>query len=121
MNLSSYLTNSNVGAFIFILCAFILVGCQSEQTAEKEATDETIPVKLVLVTMFETGEDEGDQAGEFQLWKERQNLSVRIPFPQSHHDLFYNPDTQVLGMVTGIGTAKSATATMALGLSLIHI
>ena len=37
-------------------------------------------------------------------------------FPQSHHDLYYNPETQVLGMVTGIGTAKSATATMALGL-----
>ena len=30
--------------------------------------------------------------------------------------IFYNPDTQVLGMVTGMGTAKSATATMALGL-----
>ena len=116
MNLSSYLTNFNVGASILILCALILVGCQSEQTVEKEATDEPLPVKLVLVTMFEIGEDEGDQAGEFQLWKERQNLSVRIPFPQSHHDLFYNSDTQVLGMVTGIGTAKSASATMALGL-----
>ena len=94
MNRSSYLENFNVGAFIFILCMFILVGCQSEKPIEEEATGEPIPVKLVLVTMFEIGEDEGDQAGEFQLWKERQNLSVRIPFPQSHHDLFYNPDTR---------------------------
>ena len=37
-------------------------------------------------------------------------------FPHSHHDLFYNEDTQVLGIVTGIGTAKSASAIMALGL-----
>ena len=66
--------------------------------------------------MFEIGADEGDTAGEFQLWKERRNLDQRIPFPQSHHDLYYNSESQILGMVTGIGTAKSATATMALGL-----
>lgn len=73
-------------------------------------------VKFVLVTMFEIGEDEGDKAGEFQLWKERRALSTRVPFPHSHHDLYLNEATGVLGMVTGIGTFKSATATMALGL-----
>jgi purine nucleoside permease len=50
------------------------------------------------------------------LWKERRKLDVRIPFPQSHHDLYYNPDSQILGIVTGMGNIKSATATMALGL-----
>ena len=75
-----------------------------------------IPVKVVIVTMFEIGQDEGDQSGEFQLWKERQELDVRVAFPHSHHDLFYNPRTHVLGIVTGIGTAKSASAIMALGL-----
>ena len=75
-----------------------------------------LPVKVVIVTMFEIGEDEGDQAGEFQLWKERQGLDIKIAFPHSHHDLFYNQHTQVLGVVTGIGTAKSASAIMALGL-----
>ena len=75
-----------------------------------------LPVKVVIVSLFEIGKDEGDTAGEFQLWKERRNLNVRIPFPQSFHDLYYNPDTQVLGMVTGIGTARSTAATMALGL-----
>lgn len=75
-----------------------------------------IEIRIVLVTMFEIGEDEGDTAGEFQLWKERRGLTTRIPFPQSHHDLYLNPKTGVLAMVTGIGTAKSATATMALGL-----
>ena len=73
-------------------------------------------VKFVIVTMFEIGEDEGDTAGEFQLWKARQQLTTRVPFPHSHHDLYLNEETGVLGMVTGIGTFKSATATMALGL-----
>ena len=75
-----------------------------------------IPIKLVLVTMFEIGEDEGDAPGEFQLWKERRGLSQRIPFPHSHHDLFLNPDTGVLGVVTGVGTLNSTTSIMALGL-----
>lgn len=75
-----------------------------------------LPVRVVLVTMFEVGEDTGDAPGEFQFWRERRGLNVRLPFPHAHHDLYYNPETQVLGMVTGIGTAKSAGATMALGL-----
>lgn len=75
-----------------------------------------LPVRIVLVTMFEIGEDSGDAPGEFQLWKERRHLHTRIPFPQSHHDLYYNPGSQILAMVTGIGNIKSAAATMALGL-----
>jgi purine nucleoside permease len=50
-----------------------------------------IPVKVVIVTMFEVGQDTGDVPGEFQFWRERRKLDVRIPFPQSHHDLYYNP------------------------------
>lgn len=75
-----------------------------------------LPVRAVIVTMFEIGNDTGDAPGEFQLWKERRHLDTRIAFPQSYHDLFYNPDTRILGIVTGVGTARSATATMALGL-----
>ena len=75
-----------------------------------------LPVRIVIVTMFEIGQDSGDTPGEFQLWKERRHLDQRIPFPQSHHDLFYNAESQTLGMVTGMGSIKSAAATMALGL-----
>ena len=74
------------------------------------------PVKVVIVTHFELGDDEGDKPGEFQFWKTRRDLSERYEFPQSHHDLFYNPSSQILGIVTGMGTAKSASAIMALGL-----
>jgi len=76
----------------------------------------SLPVRVVLVTMFEIGEDEGDRPAEFQLWKERRPFDMQIPFPHSHHDLFYDEENQVLAMVTGIGTARSAAATMALGL-----
>ena len=75
-----------------------------------------LPVKVVVVTMFEVGEDMGDNPGEFQLWRERRGLDMVIENPASYHSLAYNPETQILAMVTGIGTAKSATATMALGL-----
>ncbi len=53
-------------------------------------------------TMFEIGADTGDAAGEFQLWRERQKLDTRLPFAH-HHDLYLNPSTGVLGMVTGHG------------------
>ena len=77
---------------------------------------ESLPVKVVIVTMFEIGQDSGDAPGEFQFWKERRHLVTRIAFPQSHHDLFYNAQTGELGMVTGMGSIRSATATLALGL-----
>ena len=73
-------------------------------------------VKVVIVTMFEIGEDEGDTAGEFQLWKQRQELTERVAFPHGHHDLFLNPDSGVLAIVTGVGTMNSAATMMALGL-----
>ena len=39
-----------------------------------------------------------------------------MPFPQGFHDLAYNPETQVLALVTGIGTARSSNALTALAL-----
>ena len=95
-----------------------LIACQISTALawSVNGDQEPMPVKFVIITMFEIGADEGDQAGEFQLWKTRKALNQRIPFPHSHHDLFYNPETKVLGMVTGVGTAKAASAIMALGL-----
>lgn len=75
-----------------------------------------LPVSVVVVTMFEIGKDSGDAPGEFQLWKERRDLSVRFANPQAYHDIWYNPRTQVLGIVTGMGSIRSATSTLALGL-----
>mgnify|MGYP001436168423 FL=1 len=73
------------------------------------------PVKIVVVTMFEIGNDTGDRAGEFQLWKERRDLTEVLPF-HGWRDLHYDPNDGLLVMVTGIGTARSAAAVMALGM-----
>ena len=66
--------------------------------------------------MFEPGADTGDRPGEFQAWVERLPLAGVLPFPQGYRDLRYNPDKGVLGIVTGIGTARAAASIMALGM-----
>ncbi len=80
------------------------------------AANAPLKVKAIVVTMFEIGEDEGDKAGEFQMWKERYGLDSRYPFPQSFHDIYSNEDKGVLAIVTGMGTARASSAIMALGL-----
>ncbi len=75
-----------------------------------------LPVKAVVVTMFERGEDTGDQPGEFQTWVEQWPLPETIKFAHGYRDLRYDPATDVLGVVTGIGTFRSAATVMALGM-----
>lgn len=84
--------------------------------AATAATATPIKVKVVIVAMFEAGEDTGDRPGEFQYWVEREGLSEVYPFPQGYRALRGSPDGSVLGVVTGVGTAKSASTIMAVGL-----
>ena len=74
-----------------------------------------IPIKVVIVTMFEVGYDTGDRPGELQYWVERNHLDTILPFPQAYHHLRMNRDG-VLAVLTGMGTAKAAGSIMALGL-----
>lgn len=74
-----------------------------------------IPVKVVVVAMFERGADTRDEPGEYQYWVEREKLDRVIPFPQGYHDLRMNRDG-VLGILTGVGTARAAASIMALGM-----
>src|SRR5882757_5397958 len=74
-----------------------------------------IAVKVVVVAMFEQGEDVGDAPGEYQLWVEREHLDRVLPMPAGFHHVRMNKDG-VLGMLTGVGTAKAAASVMALGL-----
>ena len=74
-----------------------------------------IRIKVVIVTMFERGEDTGDTPGEFQLWVEREHLDRIVPLPAGYHHLRLNKDGEI-GMVTGVGTAKAAASVMAVGL-----
>ena len=91
-----------------------LAACGGE-TPPAAAPPAPIAVKVVVVTMFEIGADTGDQAGEFQLWKERRNLDTVFDFP-AYHDLHFDSENGVLVLVTGIGTARSAASVMMLGM-----
>lgn len=72
-------------------------------------------IKVVVVTMFERGEDTGDAPGEFQLWVEREKLNTVLPFAQGNRPL-RTDGKGLIAMVTGVGTAKAAAGVMALGM-----
>ena len=93
----------------------LLAPCTGPLLAQAAAPAQPIRVKVVVVTMFERGEDTGDAPGEFQLWVEREHLDQVIPLPAGFHHLRLNRDG-VLGMLTGVGTAKAAASVMAVGL-----
>lgn len=76
---------------------------------------EPIPVKVVVVSMFEHGEITGDRPGEFQFWAERMPLDKSLPFPAGEYDLRMNDDG-VLGMCTGGGIPNATASIMALGM-----
>ncbi len=73
-----------------------------------------IEIKVVVVNMFEVGDDTGDVPGEYQYWVEREHLDTVLPFPEGYHDLRMNKDG-VLGVLTGVGTARASATMMALG------
>ena len=83
--------------------------------AQIESSGKPIPVKVVVVAMFERGEDTGDVPGEYQFWVEREHLDQIIPVPAAYHHARLNKDG-VLGILTGVGTAKAAASVMAVGL-----
>jgi purine nucleoside permease len=74
------------------------------------------PVKVVIVTTFEPGEDTGDVPGEFQFWVEREHLDEKLPFPGGVRPLRINAAHDVLGIVTGMTLANAGPSMMALGL-----
>src|SRR4051812_43251870 len=82
--------------------------------AEPPATVNAIPVKVVIVSMYENGAITGDQPGEMQLWVERETLNHKFPFPMGEYELRMN-DAGLLAICTGGGITNAATSIMALG------
>ena len=104
----SYVERFAVALFALGICAGSLCAQNTERAAP-------IRVKVVVVGMFERGEDTGDTPGEFQLWVEREHLDQIIDVPSAYHHVRMNKDG-VLGMLTGVGTAKAAASVMAVGM-----
>ncbi len=91
--------------WVFLLTAVLMVGSLSAQTFRP---------KVVILTTFETGNDTGDEPGEFQYWVEREKLDHTIVVPGLQHLVRYN-DAGVFGVVTGT-CDRSGLGLMALGL-----
>ncbi len=83
--------------------------------ASLRAQSHPISVKVVVLAMFEQGEDTGDTPGEYQYWVERDHLDRVYPLPAGYHAARMNGDGE-LAIVTGPGTAHAASTVMALGL-----
>ena len=81
-----------------------------------QAQEKPWPVKVVIVTTFEPGEDTGDVPGEFQYWVEREHLDEIVTFPGGVRALRVNKTHDVLGIVTGMTLANAGPSMMALGL-----
>ena len=79
------------------------------------AKPKPIPVKVVVVAMFEIGNDTGDQPGELQYWVERDHLDRVYPLAAGYHAARMNSDGE-MAVLTGQGTAHAAATIMALGL-----
>jgi purine nucleoside permease len=78
-------------------------------------TEAKIPIKAVIVSMFENGEDTGDSPGEMQFWIERGNFDEKMDFPLGLRDLYYRKDG-VLLTCTGGGVTNATASIMALGM-----
>jgi purine nucleoside permease len=91
-----------------IRMVFLFTCLASPLRAQQQAGSPAGPirVKVVVVSMFEVGEDTGDTPGEYQLWVEREHLDQILPLPAGYHHVRMNKDG-VLGMLTGVATSKA--------------
>jgi purine nucleoside permease len=96
---------------LFLVLVIFLLHLSAQSTPPSKP----IQIKVVVVAMFERGEDTGDTPGEYQLWVEREHLDQILPLPAGYHHVRLNKDG-VLGILTGVGTAKAAASVMAVGL-----
>ncbi len=98
--------------FLKLLLAFGLLSI----TALADGHAGKIPVKVVIVAMFDSGAATASGAGEFNRWVARTPLDEKLDFKLTGQELRINREKGVLGVVTGIGTIKATSTIMALGL-----
>lgn len=94
------------------LCVLLL----SIPLAGVSAEPKPWPIRAVIVTTFETGQDTGDAPGEFQFWVEREHLNQTLEFPGGVHPIRTNVDHTILGIVSGTTLVNATASLMALGL-----
>jgi purine nucleoside permease len=108
-----FFTTNNGGYGMRGMCSWLMALAMLLAASAQAA--ERIPVKVVVVAMFEMGAITGDQPGEMQLWVERERLDKVYPFPLGEYELRMN-DRGLLAICTGGGVTNAATSIMALGM-----
>jgi purine nucleoside permease len=97
------------------LLSFLLLATSCATSPSTRHHPAPIPVKVVIVTLFEIGEDTGDKPGEFQLWVEREHLTGTHPVAGAWRPVREGTNG-VIGICTGVGNIRSAASITALGL-----
>src|SRR5881397_1565566 len=97
---------------VIAIIALAIIGVINGCTGH--AAETHIPVKVVIVSMYENGAITGDQPGEMQLWVEREKLDRRFPFPMGEYELRMN-DQGMLIVCTRGGITNATASIMALG------
>lgn len=95
-----------------VLTSLLLLAAAANSAAAKP---QPIPVKVVVVAMFEQGADTGDAPGELQYWVERDHLDRVYPLTAGYHPVRMNGEGE-MAVLTGQGTAHAAATIMAVGL-----
>ncbi len=101
--------------FPFRTFSVFLLVLLASQTFAMQAAPPPIPVKVVVVAMFELGNDTGDRPGELQYWVERDRLDRIYDVPAAYHPVRMNDQGEMV-VLTGAGTANAAATLMAVGL-----
>lgn len=91
--------NSRIRTFHRLLIPVVLAGLLSSRGAAVAATD-GIPIKVIVLSGFEVGDDTGDAPGEFQFWVEREHLTGTLEVAGAPHPLRYN-DAGLYASVAG--------------------
>ena len=109
-----------IRVFGLVLFALVLSSLSQAQTPERPW-----PIRAVIVTTFEIGNDTGDVPGEFQFWVEGEHLTETLDFPggpigvggvTTPHPIRTNPEHTILGIVSGTTLVNATASMMALGL-----
>ncbi|WP_421724268.1 hypothetical protein [Bauldia sp.] len=86
----------------------------TEAAADGDA--QPIPIRVVIVTMYESIGETDTEVGEYRIWADRPAFAERLPFPISDEPLALDRSRGVLVVNTGVGTARAAATITALGL-----
>jgi len=70
----------------------LLIGAGLVALALCARAADRIPIKVIVLSGFEVGDDTGDAPGEFQFWYEREKLFDRLELPGAPHPLCRNAE-----------------------------